>query len=61
VNGWIPKIHLVRIITRMEKNTAGDGDIFTSRRNFCPCCGMALRNSPTRRTQKEKLRLSKLN
>lgn len=28
--------------------------------NFCPCCGMALRKSPTGRKQKEKLRLSKL-
>jgi predicted amidophosphoribosyltransferase len=29
--------------------------------NFCPCCGMALRKSPTGREQKEKLRMSKLN
>jgi hypothetical protein len=24
--------------------------------NFCPCCGMALRASPTNRKQKEKLK-----
>jgi predicted amidophosphoribosyltransferase len=28
--------------------------------NFCPCCGMALRKSPTGRVQREKLRTSKL-
>jgi predicted amidophosphoribosyltransferase len=28
--------------------------------NFCPCCGMALRKSPTGKKQKEKLRMSKL-
>jgi hypothetical protein len=26
--------------------------------NFCPCCGMALRGSPTSRKQKEKLRIN---
>ncbi|WP_236561703.1 hypothetical protein, partial [Nitrososphaera sp. AFS] len=26
--------------------------------NFCPCCGMALRGSPTSRLQKEKLRMN---
>jgi hypothetical protein len=28
--------------------------------NFCPCCGMALRASPTSRKQKEKLRMNNL-
>jgi predicted amidophosphoribosyltransferase len=28
--------------------------------NFCPCCGMALRKSPTGRVQREKLRMNKL-
>jgi hypothetical protein len=28
--------------------------------NFCPCCGMALRGSPTSRKQKEKLRINQL-
>jgi predicted amidophosphoribosyltransferase len=28
--------------------------------NFCPCCGMALRKSPTGRMQREKLRTSRL-
>jgi len=29
--------------------------------NFCPCCGMALRSSPTSRKQKEKLRMNQSN
>jgi|GEM_PF-4911941 len=28
--------------------------------NFCPCCGMCLRLSPTSRKQKERLRISQL-
>ena len=33
---------------------------FDNMGNFCPRCGIALRKSPTRRMQREKLRMSKL-
>jgi len=61
VNGWIPKINLERIITKMEKKYCRRCEIFLLQLgNFCPCCGTALRKSLTRRKQKEKLRAGKL-
>jgi hypothetical protein len=57
VKGYIRKLFLVRVAMKVVESTV-EGVKFTFPYDgvFCPCCGMALRMSPTSKRDKERLR-----
>jgi len=56
VRGSIPKSFLVRVIMKVARNTVEGVKFIITTMVFCPCCGMALRMSPTNKRDRERLR-----